>query len=393
MPNLSPRRNCGDPGLATIATMAGNSFGQAFRVTTAGESHGPGYVVVIDGVPPGLALSEADLQPDLDRRRPGQSSITTQRKEADVPEILSGVFEGRTTGTSIAILIRNQDQRSRDYSPIKDKYRPGHADYTFDAKYGFRDYRGGGRSSARETSVRVAAGAVAKKLLAMRGVRIVGYVKQIGHFVANVPDPSAVTLEQVEASIVRCPDPDVAPKMIQFIEQMRSEQDSVGGISELVATGVPPGWGEPVFDKLKADLGKALFSLPAVLGVEYGAGFSVAAARGSQNNDLFTARDRDITTSTNRHGGMLGGISSGLPIVIRCAVKPTSSLPRPQSTVTRHGQPTTISTKGRHDPCLLPRFVPMGEAMVALTLADHYLRHTAQCGGESRESRVESQES
>ena len=360
--------------------MAGNSFGQAFRVTTAGESHGPGYVVIIDGVPPGLALSEADLQPDLDRRRPGQSTITTQRKEADVPEILSGVFEGRTTGTSIAILIRNRDQRSRDYSSIKDKYRPGHADYTFDAKYGFRDYRGGGRSSARETSVRVAAGAVAKKLLAERGVRIVGYVKQVGSLVADIPVPAAVTLEQVEANSIRCPDPDMAERMIQFIEQMRSEQDSVGGISELVATGVPPGWGEPVFDKLKADLGKAMFSLPAVLGVEYGMGFGVASARGSENNDLFTIRNRDITTSTNRHGGMLGGISSGLPIVIRCAVKPTSSLPRPQSTVTQQGEPTTISTKGRHDPCLLPRFVPMGEAMMALTLVDHYLRHAAQCG-------------
>lgn len=358
--------------------MAGNSYGQLFRVTTAGESHGPGYVVIIDGVPPGIPLSEADLQPDLDRRRPGQSKITTQRKESDRPEILSGVFEGRTTGTPIAVLIRNEDQRSSDYSDIKDKYRPGHADYTFDAKFGFRDYRGGGRSSARETPARVAAGAVAKKLLATHGVRVVGYVKQVGHVVADIPDPAAVTLEQVEASIVRCPDAAVANKMIELIELVRSQQDSVGGVAEIVAVGVPPGWGEPVFDKLKADLAKVMLSLPAVMGFEYGAGFGVANSRGSQNNDLFTAVDGRITTTSNRHGGMLGGISSGLPLVVRCAVKPTSSLPLEQQTVTRTGQPTTISTKGRHDPCLLPRFVPMAEAMMAITLADHCLRHRAQ---------------
>lgn len=377
--------------------MPGNSFGQLFRITTAGESHGPGNVVVIDGVPPGLALCEDDLRPDLRRRRPGQSKVTTQRKEDDEPEILSGVFDGRTTGTSIAILIRNQDQRSRDYSDIKDKYRPGHADYTFDAKYGFRDYRGGGRSSARETSVRVAAGAVAKKLLAERcGVRIVGYVKQIGDVIGDVPSPENVTLNDVEANIVRCPDAAAAERMIALIEQMRDEQDSIGGVSELVAINVPPGWGEPVFDKLKADLGKAMFSLPAVMGVEYGAGFGVATAKGSENNDVFeaasdddgagkkgTAKEKDrprIVTQTNRHGGMLGGISSGMPIVLRCAIKPTSSLSQPQPTVTAAGEPTAISTKGRHDPCLLPRFVPMGEAMMAIVLADHYLRHRAQTG-------------
>ena len=366
--------------------MPGNSYGQSFRITTAGESHGPAYVVIIDGVPAGLELSEADLQPDLDRRRPGQSKLTTQRQEADVPEILSGVFEGRTTGTPIAVQIRNRDQRPRDYSEIKEKYRPGHADYTFDAKYGFRDYRGGGRSSARETSVRVAAGAVARKLLAARGVRVVGYVKQIGHLVAKVPDPAAVTLEQVESTIVRCPDASVAEQMIEVIERVRSEQDSIGGVAEIVATGVPPGWGEPVFDKLKADLGKAMFSLPAVQGVEYGAGFGVATVRGSENNDAFIVTEgtkdteRRIVTDTNRHGGMLGGISSGMPIVLRCAVKPTSSLPRPQTTVTQSSEPTTIATKGRHDPCLLPRFVPMAEAMMTITLADHWLRHRAQCG-------------
>jgi chorismate synthase len=358
--------------------MPGNTFGQLFRVTTAGESHGPGNVCIIDGLPAGLELSEADLQPDLDRRRPGQSKVTTQRQEADIAEILSGIFEGKTTGTSVAILIRNQDQRSRDYADIKDKYRPGHADYTFDAKYGSRDYRGGGRSSARETNVRVAAGAVAKKLLrTWYGVNIVAYVKQVGDLVAHVPDPAAVTLEAVESNIVRCPDAAVAEKMIELIEQMRREMDSIGGVAEVVATHVPAGWGEPVFDKLKADLAKAMFSLPAILGVEYGAGFGVATLRGSQNNDLFTTNAGRIVTRSNRHGGMLGGISSGMPIVLRCAIKPTSSLPREQETVTRQGEPTTISTKGRHDPCLLPRFVPMAEAMTALVLADHALRQRA----------------
>ena len=355
--------------------MAGNSFGELFRVTTAGESHGPGYVVIIDGVPPGLELSVDDLTPDLDRRRPGQSKVTTQRQEADIPEILSGVFEGKTTGTSIAISIQNRDQRPKDYSEIKEKYRPGHADYTFDAKYGTRDYRGGGRSSARETSVRVAAGAVAKKLLRERyGVAVIGFVKQIGDIVADVTEPENVTLEDVEANIVRCPDAEAAERMIELIETVRKDGDSIGGVAEIVATGVPPGWGEPVFDKLKADLGKAMLSLPAVLGVEYGAGFAVATMKGSEANDVFIRDGERMLTRTNRHGGMLGGISSGMPIVVRCAVKPTSSLPKEQETVTRRGEPTTIATKGRHDPCLLPRFVPMAEAMIAITLADHALR-------------------
>jgi chorismate synthase len=359
--------------------MPGNSFGQLFRITTAGESHGAGNLVIVDGVPAGLALSEADLQPDLDRRRPGQSKVTTQRQEADEAKILSGVFEGKSTGTPIAIFIENKDQRSRDYSDIKDKYRPGHADYTFDAKYGFRDYRGGGRSSARETTARVAAGAIAKKLLAQAyGVRIVGYVKQIGPLVADVAEPASVRLEQVEANIVRCPDPATAERMITLIEEMRAQRDSIGGIAELVATNVPAGWGEPVFDKLKADLGKAMFSLPAVMGVEYGVGFGCATLRGSENNDVFVNEGGQIKTRTNRHGGMLGGISSGMPIVMRCAIKPTSSLPQDQPTVTRSGEATTISTKGRHDPCLLPRFVPMGEAMMAIVLADHMLRQRAQ---------------
>lgn len=413
--------------------MPGNSFGQAFRVTTAGESHGPGNLVIVDGCPPGLPLGVDDLIPDLARRRPGQSAIVTPRDEPDEPEILSGVFEGRTTGASIAILIRNRDQRSRDYSAIRDRYRPGHADHGYDAKYGFRDHRGGGRSSARETTVRVAAGAIAKKLIAARfGGRVVGYVRQVGNVAADVADPAAVTLDRVERlpdgrpNVVRCPDAAAAARMVALIERVRGERNSIGGVAEIAATGVPAGLGEPVFDKLKADLGKALFSLPAVLGVEYGVGFGCAALRGTECNDIFYAPGgagpsgggeaapgsggepharrapvaragggeaasgdsgrpaaARIATRTNRHGGMLGGISSGMPIVLRAAVKPTSSLPQPQETVTRGGAPATIATKGRHDPCLLPRFVPMAEAMVALVLADHWLRWQA-AGGAAR---------
>ncbi len=381
--------------------MAGSTFGTLFRVTTAGESHGPGNVCIVDGCPPGMALSVDDLIPDLLRRRPGQSRIVSPRKEDDTPEILSGVFEGKTTGTPIAILIRNQDQRSQDYGDIKDKYRPGHADYTFDAKFGLRDYRGGGRSSARETTVRVAAAAIAKKLLKLtHNINIVGYVDQVGDLRLANTDPATVTLAQVEANPVRCPDPTMAAKMEELITQVRKEQDSIGGAATIVATGVPAGWGEPVFDKLKADLAKAMFSLPAVMGVEYGEGFGVATARGSEHCDTFIPKEPSaishqpsdlgscdqtsiinyqskITTATNRHGGMLGGISSGLPIVLRCAVKPTSSIPQDRPTVDKHGNVTTIATRGRHDPCLLPRFVPMAEAMMALVLADHMLRQRA----------------
>lgn len=366
--------------------MAGNSFGQAFVVTSAGESHGPGNVVIIDGCPPGIPLSVEDLQRDLDRRRPGQSRIVTQRREPDEPEILSGVFEGETTGTSIAILVRNRDQRSRDYADIRDKYRPGHADQSYDAKYGRRDYRGGGRASARETVSRVAAGVVAKKLIhAAFGGEVVGYVVAVGDVQASV-DPTQVKAEAVEAfgpdepNPVRCPDHDVARAMIDRIEEVRKDRDSIGGMAEVVARSIPAGLGEPVFDKLKADLGKALFSLPAVVGVEYGSGFAAARMRGSQHNDLFVPSEGGPVTSTNRHGGMLGGISTGMPIVLRAAVKPTSSLPREQATVDRRGVATTIATKGRHDPCLLPRFVPMAEAMVAIVLADHWLRWRGQRG-------------
>jgi chorismate synthase len=354
--------------------MPANTFGERFRVTTAGVSHGPGYLCIIDGCPAGLPLSVDDLLPDLRRRRPGQSTLVTQRDEPDVPDIWSGVFDGKTDGTPIGLSFRNADARSADYGDIKDKYRPGHADYTFDAKFGFRDYRGGGRSSARETLCRVAAGAIAKKLLAREGIRIVGYVKQVGDVVADIPDSTAVTLADVEANPVRCPDPAAAERMIALIEEVRKDRDSVGGLSELVAVGVPPGLGEPVFDKLKADLAKAMLSLPAVTAFEYGNGFAVARMRGSANNDAFVPRNGKVATETNRHGGMLGGISSGMPIVCRVAVKPTSSLPQPQKTVTRTGEPTEIVVKGRHDPCLLPRFVPMGEAMMALVLVDHWLR-------------------
>lgn len=371
--------------------MPGSSFGRAFVVTTAGESHGPGNVVIVDGCPPGIELSEEHLAAELARRRPGQSAIVTQRRELDEAEILSGVYEGRTTGTPIAILVRNTDAKSRDYSDIEHLYRPGHADFTFDAKFGRRDHRGGGRSSARETVARVAAGAVAKRLIAQAfGGEVLGYVVQVGDVKASVGED--VTLEQVETlpggepNAVRCPDPEAAEKMIALIQKVRKERDSIGGVAEIVARDVPAGLGEPVFDKLKADLGKALLSLPAVLGVEYGVGFGCAPLRGSENNDEFVTEGADedgrpvVRTRTNRHGGILGGISSGMPIVLRAAVKPTSSLPREQKTVTDQGEAAAIRTKGRHDPCVLPRFVPMAEAMVAITLADHYLRQRAIAG-------------
>jgi chorismate synthase len=345
--------------------------------------------VIVDGCPAGLALSEEDLIPELLRRRPGQSRLVTQRDEGDVPEILSGVFEGRTTGTPIAVLVRNGDARSKDYDALRELYRPGHADYTYDKKYGTRDHRGGGRSSARETVARVCAGAIAKKLLrTMHGSEVLAYTKQVGDIIADVPVPEAVTLAQIETSpdgtpnLVRCPDPIAAARMIELVDRVRKEQDSIGGVAEIVATRVPAGLGEPVFDKLKADLAKALFSLPAVLGVEIGVGFGAARLRGSENNDLFLpaatpGTPPDLRTASNRHGGTLGGISSGMPIVLRAVVKPTSSLPRAQATADRTGAAASILTKGRHDPCLLPRFIPMAEAMVALVLADHALRQRA----------------
>ena len=357
--------------------MPGNTFGQLFRITTAGESHGLANLVIIDGLPAGIPLSAADIQPDLDRRRPGQSSLTTPRQETDQAEILSGIFDGKTTGVPLSILIANRDQHSQDYEAIKNKYRPGHADFTYEQKYGRRDHRGGGRSSARETVARVAAAAVAKKMLSHFGskIRIIGYVKQVADIIANIPNPAKITHKDVEANAIRCPDPASAEKMIRLIETVRDQGDSVGGIAEIVAVNVPAGLGEPVFDKLKADLGKALFSLPAVLGVEFGLGFAAARARGSEANDIFKKRGDKIVTATNNHGGILGGISSGMPIIMRCAVKPTSSIRKKQETVSKSGKKTALVVEGRHDPCLLPRFIPVAEAMVALTLADHYLRH------------------
>ncbi|TFH00892.1 MAG: chorismate synthase [Calditrichales bacterium] len=359
--------------------MPGSTLGQLFKITTAGESHGPANIVIIDGLPAGIPMTLDDIQPDLDRRRPGQSAITTPRQESDTAEFLSGIFENKTTGTPLTIMIRNEDQRSKDYSDIREKYRPGHADFTYDQKYGFRDYRGGGRASARETVVRVAAGAVAKKMLTYfePALSIVGYTRQVGDIIASIPDPGDVTLKQVEKNEVRCPDVAAAKKMISLIDDVRREGDSIGGVAEIVAVNVPAGLGDPVFDKLRADLGKAMFSLPAVMGVEFGLGFKAAVSRGSESNDTFKKKEGRIITKTNNHGGILGGISSGMPIIIRCAVKPTSSIRKEQVTVSSSGERSTLVVKGRHDPCLLPRFIPIAEAMVALTLADHYLRMRA----------------
>ena len=357
--------------------MAGNTFGTLFRITTWGESHGPAVGCVVDGCPPGLSLSEADIQQDLDRRRPGQSRITTQRKEGDVVEILSGVFEGVTTGTPIGLLVRNADARSRDYAEIKDLYRPSHADYTYQAKYGIRDYRGGGRASYREAIGRVAGGAVARRLIAdRRQVEIVGYVLQVADIRANV-DGEAVTRDQVDVNIVRCPDESAAPRMIDAIDQARREGDSLGGIVEVVARNVPPGLGEPVFDKLTADLARALMSIPAARGFEVGEGFGSVLMKGSAHNDAYLMRGGRVGTATNRSGGIQGGISNGEIIVLRVAFKPTATIMKDQNTVSTTGEAVTFRAKGRHDPCVLPRAVAAVEAMVALVLADHLLRQNA----------------
>lgn len=358
----------------------GNTFGSLFRVTTFGESHGGAVGVVIDGCPPRLPLSTEDIQRELDRRRPGQSHLTTQRREEDQAHILSGVFEGVTLGTPIAILVWNTDARPEDYADFKEKFRPSHADYTYHAKYGIRNWQGGGRASARETVGRVAAGAVAKKVLhTAAGVEILAWVRQVHTIVASV-DPNSVTAEQVEATPVRCPDPAAAQAMIARIEQARQEGDSLGGVVECIARNVPPGWGEPVFDKLDADLAKAMLSLPAVKGFEIGSGFSGTTLTGSEHNDAFFCEGGRIRTRTNRSGGVQGGISNGEPILFRVAFKPTATIGREQETVDVRGNPTTIVPRGRHDPCVLPRAVPIVEAMTALVLADHFLRHRGQCG-------------
>jgi chorismate synthase len=361
-----------------------SSFGVLFRISTFGESHGPAVGVVIDGCPPRLPLQVADIQVELDRRRPGQSRITTQRKEADEVEILSGVDldTGLTQGTPIAMLVRNSDQRSGDYEEMKTKYRPSHADFTYQAKYGIRAWQGGGRASARETIGRVAAGAVARKLLKLQaGVDIVAWVSQVERLEADV-DPATVAREAVEANIIRCPDPAVAEQMIALIDAARKDGDSLGGVVEAVARGVPPGLGEPVFDKLEAELGKALLSLPACKGFESGSGFGGTLLRGSQHNDPFYNQQGRIRTRTNRSGGIQGGISNGEDIVVRAAFKPTATILREQATVDVDGNDTTLKPRGRHDPCVLPRAVPMVEAMIALVLADHWLRQRGQCGEE-----------
>lgn len=359
----------------------GNSFGHLFRITTFGESHGGGVGVVVDGCPPQLEIDVTEIQAELNRRRPGQSKITTPRKEADTCEILSGVFEGKTLGTSLTLLVRNQDARSQDYTEMATKYRPSHADATYDAKYGIRNWQGGGRASARETIGRVAAGAIAKKILKqVAGVEIIAYVKRIQTIEAIV-DPQTVSLEAVESNIVRCPDAECAIGMIELIEQIRDQGDSIGGVVECVARNVPPGLGEPVFDKLEADLAKGLLSLPASKGFEIGSGFAGTLLTGSEHNDEFyTDASGVIRTVTNRSGGIQGGISNGEPIIMRVAFKPTATIRKEQRTVTQDGEETLLAAKGRHDPCVLPRAVPMVEAMVALVLCDHLLRHHGQCG-------------
>jgi chorismate synthase len=356
----------------------GSSFGVLFRITTFGESHGPALGVVIDGCPPRLTLDLAQIQAELDRRRPGQNRLVSPRKEADRVEILSGVLDGITLGTPIAMMIRNQDARGKDYEAIAQAYRPSHADYTYDAKYGIRAVAGGGRASARETAGRVAGGAVAQQLLATRGVAIVAWVDEVSGIAASVDD-RAVTRSAVDASDIRCPDAAIAAAMIERVEAARKAGDSVGGVVRAIARGVPAGWGEPVFDKLDADIAKAMMSIPAVKGIEIGSGFGGTRCTGSQHNDLFYRRDDGaIGTRTNRSGGIQGGISNGEPITVRVAFKPTATIMQPQDTVDPAGNPAVLEPRGRHDPCVLPRAVPIVEAMLALVLADHYLRQQAR---------------
>jgi chorismate synthase len=359
-----------------------SQFGQSFHISTWGESHGGGVGVVIDGCPPRVPLSEADIQKDLDRRRPGQSEIVTPRAEEDRCQILSGVFEGRTLGTPICIAVMNKDARPEAYREMETTYRPSHADYTYQAKYGIRNWQGGGRSSARETIGRVAAAAVAKNVLRElfpQPIQVIAYVKTV-HEIEAAVDPETVRFEEVEANIMRCPDAATAERMIEFIKQIRSEGDSVGGIIECVLRGVPPGLGEPVFDKLEADLAKAMLSLPASKGFEIGSGFAGTRLRGSEHNDAFLMEAGKVRTATNRSGGIQGGISNGETIFFRIGFKPVATIFKKQQTVTVSGEETELQARGRHDPCVLSRAVPMVEAMAALVLCDHALRQRAQCG-------------
>jgi len=355
-----------------------NTFGHLFRITTWGESHGGGVGVVLDGCPPQLDLNESDIQPDLDRRRPGQSRIVTPRDEADKVQIISGTFEGKTLGTPITMMVHNKDFRPEAYAEMKTKFRPSHADYTYQQKFGYRNWQGGGRSSARETIGRVAAGAVAKKLLKQRyGVEVLAYVKQVKKIIADV-NPEKVRLRDVEANIVRCPDSAVADKMIRLIERTRKAGDTVGGLIEGIARGLPVGWGDPVFDRLEADLAKAMLSLPASKGFEVGSGFDAITMTGREHNDPMQSRRGKVRMTKNDSGGVQGGISNGETVHFRIAFKPVATVMHKQDTVDAQLKNTTLKGRGRHDPCVLPRAVPMVEAMTALVLADHALRHRAQ---------------
>lgn len=353
--------------------MAGNSFGQFFRITTFGESHGAAIGVVVDGCPAGVDFDLAFIQQQMDRRRPGQSALSTDRNEADRVEVLSGVFDGKTTGTPVAMLLRNADQRSGDYDALKDVYRPSHADYTYEARYGLRDHRGGGRSSARETAARVAAGALAQLLLRHWGVHIQAYVSAVGPIVVEKPY-TELDLAQIDANAVRCPDAAAAAQMEALISQLKAEGDSVGGIITCIASGLPAGWGEPVFDRLEADLAKGMLSINAVKGFEIGSGFAAAAGRGSAFNDAFELRDGRVRTQSNHSGGIQGGISNGEEVYFRVAFKPVATIGKSQQTLTTSGEATQLQAKGRHDPCVVPRAVPIVEAMTALVLADQALR-------------------
>ena len=355
-----------------------NTFGKSYKITTWGESHGEAVGVTIDGCPPGISISNEDIQFELNRRKPGQSEITTQRKENDKAEILSGVFEGKTLGSPIHISVSNTDAKSKDYDALKSLYRPSHADYTYDMKYGIRNWKGGGRASARETIGRVAAGALAKKILKQKyNIQIVGYVKSIQNLEAKV-NTDTVKISDVEQNIVRCPDQDIANIMIDKIKEIRKQGDSLGGVVELVCRNVPPGLGDPVFDKLEADLGKAVLSLPACKGFEIGSGFKGTLMKGSDHNDEFYNDNGKIRTKTNNSGGIQGGISNGENIILKAAFKPTGTIIQNQNTVTDSGKEIEFGGRGRHDPCVLPRAVPMVESMVAIVLLDHALRHNAQ---------------
>jgi chorismate synthase len=352
--------------------MAGNSFGNLFKISTFGESHGKAIGVIIDGCPPNLSIDESFLQLELDRRKPGQSNIVTQRKESDIAQILSGFFEGKSTGAPIAILIPNEDQRSQDYSHIAEKFRPSHADFTYQSKYGHRDYRGGGRSSARETAARVAAGAIAKLFLKEKGIQINAYVSQVGHIYTS-KTYQELDFQQIENTPIRCPDLEIAEKMIALIKEVRKDGDTIGGIINCVIKGCPVGLGEPAFDKLHAELGKAMLSINACKGFEIGSGFSSVTMRGSEHNDIFTTDNQKVMTKTNFSGGIQGGISNGMDIYFRCAFKPVATIIPAQESIDIYGNDVEITGKGRHDPCVVPRAVPIVEAMAALVIADYFL--------------------